>query len=114
MKVGNRLQTVLVEQYGPIAYSETTTRMDVFDEDMNRCLALSTDESPEQTRRIMRELARRAMNPPASITDIQQRHWALQRLLKRVEVTFPTPTSSRRQFPAKSQKVGAPSVTRSG
>ena len=46
-------RTVTVHQEGPIAYAESTTASEVFEEDANRCLILQPDERPEQTRRIL-------------------------------------------------------------
>lgn len=46
-------RTVQIEQQGPIAYLESTTLTKIFDEDANRCLLLTTDEQPEQTRKII-------------------------------------------------------------
>ena len=46
-------RAVTVQQQGPIAYAESTTAPDVFEEDANRCLVLQPDERPEQTRRIL-------------------------------------------------------------
>jgi hypothetical protein len=58
MKVdGGVIETVLIEQDGPIAYVESTTLAKIFDEDANRCLMLHTDERPDQTKRIIRQLA---------------------------------------------------------
>jgi hypothetical protein len=57
IKADGQLQTVLVEQDGPIAYIETTTLTKLFNEDANRCILLSSDERPEQTRRILSTLA---------------------------------------------------------
>jgi len=57
IKKDGRPETVLVEQDGPIAYIETTTLTKVFNEDANRCILLTSDETPEQTRRILSTLA---------------------------------------------------------
>ena len=57
IKTDGRPETVLVEQDGPIAYIETTTLTKLFSEDANRCILLSSDERPEQTRRILSTLA---------------------------------------------------------
>jgi len=46
-----------INQKGPIAYVETTSLTRVFEEDANRCLLLSTNETQEQTVRIVREWA---------------------------------------------------------
>src|SRR5262249_22984061 len=50
---GGLIETRLIEQDGPIAYVETTTLTRIFDEDVNRCLLLNTDEQPEQTKKII-------------------------------------------------------------
>ena len=50
---GGAIETVVIEQDGPIAFIESTTMSKIFDEDQNRCLMLHTDEQPEQTRRII-------------------------------------------------------------
>lgn len=42
---GGAIQSVLIEKDGPIAYTESTTRDTVFDEDANRCLLLAVDET---------------------------------------------------------------------
>jgi hypothetical protein len=91
VKIGNELQTVLIEQEGPIAYVESTTRDTVFDEDENRCISLFTDERPEQTRRIIARLAedsagggvRRDAGRVALV------HHALQRMIRRRDVIVP-------------------------
>lgn len=60
IKRDGELVSVLVEQEGPIAYSESTSLSKIFDEDRNRCLLVQTDETQQQTRRIMRATAREA------------------------------------------------------
>ena len=56
-------KAVLVEQQGPIAYVESTTAPEVFEEDANRCLVLQPDERPEQTRLTLARERPRAANP---------------------------------------------------
>src|SRR5262249_26321375 len=51
IKVRGEIVTVTIEQEGPIAFVESTSLTQIFDEDENRCLPLATDETPEQTRR---------------------------------------------------------------
>jgi len=91
LKVGNELETILIEQEGPIAYVESTTLNTVFDEDENRCLSLFTDERKEQTRRIIDRLAHHCagerVGPDAG--RVVAVHHALQRLLRRREVVVP-------------------------
>lgn len=83
------LQTVIIHQPGPIAFVESTTSTKIFDEDENRCLQLSTDESPEQTERIVLAAAHAAASKPGDSSGIVQRHRALQRLLRRLRVQVP-------------------------
>lgn len=78
-----------VFQPGPIAHLESTTNTQIFDEDANRTLLLSTDESPDQTARIIMAAAAAAEQPPSSVNAIEMRHQAAQRLLKRVKVRVP-------------------------
>ncbi|MBL9001738.1 MAG: hypothetical protein JNK25_11440 [Phycisphaerae bacterium] len=84
-----KMATELVEQFGPIAFIESTTVVQVFDEDANRCLPLGTDESPEQTRRIVAAQGARAASPPRDTSDVLLLHHTAQRLLKRVVVRVP-------------------------
>jgi len=91
MKVeGGRIETVLIEQEGPIAFIESTTLTDIFEEDANRCLLLQTDEREEQTRRIVQELAKRHAIPKANSSERTRLvHYAVQRSLPTVEVRVP-------------------------
>jgi len=83
-------RTVLMEQEGPISYVECTTLTEIFEEDANRCILLTTDERPEQTRRI---LTATAAAYSGGVTDDAQRiidrHHALQRMLKSHTVLIP-------------------------
>jgi hypothetical protein len=91
IKVNGTIETVQIEQEGPIAYVESTTLTRIFEEDANRCLLLHTDEQPEQTRRIIRSLAEAHCAAAAgdAVEKVVQRHHALQRLLKPVSVIIP-------------------------
>jgi hypothetical protein len=83
-------ETVLVEQDGPIAYIETTTLTKLFNEDANRCILLTSDERPEQTRRILSTLA--GVYAHGAAVDRQRiihRHHALQRMLESYTVLVP-------------------------
>jgi DNA-binding transcriptional ArsR family regulator len=53
-------ETKLINQPGPIAYAESTTATELFEEDANRCLILASDEGPEQTRRVLRAHGQRS------------------------------------------------------
>jgi hypothetical protein len=92
MKRGDTMETVLIEQEGPIAYVESTTLGEVFAEDENRAIPLYTDERSEQTRRILTALADRCAGLAHGVRApgrVQQVHHAAQRLLARVEVVIP-------------------------
>lgn len=83
VKVGSGIETQLIQQEGPIAFTETTTLTNVFEEDANRCLMLQTDETPEQTKRIIRALADRHSGVADDTARVLRVHHALQRLLPR-------------------------------
>jgi len=89
MKLQGALQTVRLEQFGPIAYTESTTLTKIFDEDANRCVILQTDESSAQTRRIMKAKAYLETQQAPDVSPIQAVHHAMQRLLMRVRVQVP-------------------------
>jgi len=90
-KVGDGIETVSIEQEGPIAYVESTTLARIFDEDANRCIMLTTDEQSEQTRRIIERLAEGFAGSAADGADeaIIQRHHALQRTLRQAAIVVP-------------------------
>jgi hypothetical protein len=86
------LTTIHIKQTGPIAYIETTTVTDLFDEDANRMLFVSTDESEEQTCRIMNHQAAQAAGMTLAhdgVQAIKNKHHALQSLLRRKAVRVP-------------------------
>jgi hypothetical protein len=96
-----RMVTRIIEQDGPIANAETTTRSNVFAEDANRCLLLDTDEGEEQTRRILGATAEAAAG--ANRTDaahVCAVHYALQRMLPRVDVVVPFAAAIAEHYPA--------------
>jgi hypothetical protein len=89
-KVDGEIQTVTIEQEGPIAFVESTTSARVFEEDANRCIMLSTDERRVQTKTIMRRLAMHASGKVRSDGPrIVARHHAMQRLIGRRAVVIP-------------------------
>ena len=85
------VRTELIKRLGPIAYVESTTASEIFDEDVNRCLLLSTDESPDQSRRIVETMAMLAEEPVTSdqIERVIQKHHAAQLMLQRHPVSIP-------------------------
>lgn len=86
---GSRNQTISVHQHGPISYAESTTSATIDDEDANRCLLVATDESPQQTRRVIDAIAASAAGSHSDINDIFAVHHAAQRMLRRVRVVVP-------------------------
>jgi hypothetical protein len=91
VKVKGEIVTERIEQEGPIAFVESTSLTQIFDEDENRCLPLATDETPGQTRRIIDKLAGQYARPvaPGELLRAEDRHHALQRSLAVVPVTVP-------------------------
>src|SRR5262245_56306685 len=91
VKLGSEIVTALIEQEGPIAFVETTSQSQIFDEDENRCLPLATDETPDHTSRIINSVAARYAHPDAAepFQRVTSRHHALQRTLQPVPVTVP-------------------------
>lgn len=67
---------------GPVASIETTTKGELFAEDANRCLLLYTDESKDQTDRILDRQADDAERGEEVVDPaIRRRHLAVQRVL---------------------------------
>jgi hypothetical protein len=90
LRSSGRLRSFVVEDgklvertvEGPVASTETTTKEAIFDEDANRCFLLSTDETTEQTRRILTATARRAAGEvEVAVELVVERHRAIQRVL---------------------------------
>lgn len=83
-KVTVQGETVTVHQKGPIAYLDTTTQLELLDEDANRLLRLEADGSAQQTERILEEKAKRAAGKgpdPKRLDSIRRKHQTAQRLL---------------------------------
>jgi hypothetical protein len=80
------MTTVCVESEGPIAFIESTTLNQIFEEDRNRCVLIHTDESEEQTRRILRSAANSRSD---STSDTIQTQHCIQHLLKSYPVKIP-------------------------
>ncbi|MCH8880046.1 MAG: hypothetical protein IID34_09200 [Planctomycetes bacterium] len=96
----NRKQeAVQIWQPGPIAYCESTTSTTIFDEDANRCLLLASDESSDQTRRIVFAKAKRAAGQSSDVTQIILKHHAAQRMLRRVRIRIPYAPALAAVFP---------------
>jgi DNA primase len=91
VKVGGGIETIEIRQDGPIAYVESTTLGEIFKEDANRCILVTTDEQQAQTRRIIDRLATGYARgaPESAVKTIVTRHHALQRLLRPLPVIVP-------------------------
>jgi hypothetical protein len=62
----------------------------IFDEDLNRCILLTTDERQAQTKKIIDSIAARyASNGAASLKQLIDRHHALQRMIEPLRVIVP-------------------------
>lgn len=97
-----KIVTELVEQEGPIAYVESTTAENIFLEDANRCLMLRSDETEEQTRRILEaqaELLAGGARCSRRAKQVRAKHRALQRRLKGVPVIIPYSKELSSRFP---------------
>ena len=83
--------TKLIEQAGPVAYSETTTSHSIFSEDLNRMLEIFIDETPEQNRRVMRATARAYCTDTANVDTsvIIDEHREFQKSLEFCAVRIP-------------------------
>jgi hypothetical protein len=99
ISVNGRFSTERIEQDGPIAYIETTTVSNVFNEDANRSLLLATDERVEQTACIINSQAARYSGAQTFDTEtIVQRNHAMQRILPQRSVVIPFAASIADQF----------------
>lgn len=99
VKMEGELVTYTIRQRGPIAFVETTTIDEIFEEDANRCVLLSSDESSAQTRRVIAVQAKQAGAETDQGDPIIARHHAMQRMLKRVHVTVPFAEALIENFP---------------
>jgi hypothetical protein len=84
--------TLHIHQEGPIAYLETTTQQEIFEEDATRMLSLATNESSEQTAAIMAMQAKQAKSVSAGPDEQQQirlKHQTAQRMLASYKVSIP-------------------------
>ena len=95
-------RTVTVHQAGPIAYAESTTASEVFEEDANRCLILQPDERPEQTRRILTASGHRLAGHDSAERREQWRRefHGLHRLLELLPVVIPFSQKLAALFPS--------------
>jgi hypothetical protein len=101
---GSRFEAKMIEQNGPVAYVETTTSSLIFKEDLNRCILLMTDDSPEQTRKVLQAKARRySPTPERETVDTQaiiDRHREFQQSIEKCTVVIPYAEVLAVQLPA--------------
>ena len=84
-KEGGKIVTKSITQQGPISFVESTTLGKIFEEDLNRCLLIHTDETSDQTRRIIDSVASsKRLDVETPVT----RQNAIQRLLKKHDVAI--------------------------
>ena len=57
MKVGSKIETVIIEKNGPVVFIVTTTRTHLNLENETRMLAPEIDDSAEQTARVIQKIA---------------------------------------------------------
>lgn len=91
VRKGNDWVDTQLEAEGPVAYLETTTVDSIFDEDLNRMVQIWTDESADQTRNVLRSVAR-IYTPNAKEIDQQaiiRRHHEFQDALEFQDVRIP-------------------------
>jgi hypothetical protein len=102
-RVAGEIETKMIEQKGPISLVESTTLQDVFGEDANRAIPLSTDESEDHTREIFLAQAKAHTAEPSDVRRICAVHHALQRIVarERKPVVIPFLKKLARRFPTK-------------
>lgn len=96
-----------IDQRGPIAYAESTTATNLYEEDANRCLILQSDERPEQTERILLAHGLRCAGLDVDL-DRQERidvMQALQWLLEPLPVVIPFAPQLVAKFPKEPLEV---------
>jgi hypothetical protein len=102
---GSGFVSLVIHRDGPIAFTESTTLTQIFDEDANRCLLLSTDETQDQTTRVVFAQAEFACGEVTDCEPVRLVHHAIQRLLKRVKVRVPFAKALARAIPKDAQEA---------
>jgi len=85
-------RTMIIHQEGPISYLESSTAANIHDEDATRLLPLTTDESANQTQKVIEAQRKEAKGQILSTAEKQriiQKNQTLQRLLKPLLVRIP-------------------------
>ena len=104
---GEGHRSVTVHQKGPIAYVESTTAPEVFEEDANRCLVLHSDERPEQTGKILAADAKRLSGETRSERreEVREEFQCLHRCLAPLQVVIPFANQLVELFPKEPLEV---------
>jgi hypothetical protein len=75
-KVDGELVTIAIEKNGPVVFMVTTTKAKLHPENETRLLSLEVDDSAEQTRQVLRQIAQlRGLNREKTGTDEILRAW---------------------------------------
>jgi hypothetical protein len=56
-KIGDEIRSITIEKEGPVSFLVTTTKAKLHPENETRMLSLETDDSPEQTERVLAKVA---------------------------------------------------------
>ena len=104
---GEGPRSVTVHQKGPIAYVESTTAPEIFEEDANRCLVLHSDERREQTRKILLADAKQLKGESTGERreQVRKEFQCLHRLLVPLEVVIPFAERLAELFPDEPMEV---------
>ena len=104
---GEGPRSVTVRQKGPIAYVESTTAPELFEEDANRCLVLHSDERPEQTRKILLADAKQLTGEMRSERrdEVREEFKCLHRCLAPLQVMIPFANQLVELFPKEPLEV---------
>ena len=104
---GEGPKTVKYRQEGPIAYVESTTAPELFEEDANRCLVLHSDERAEQTGKILLAEAKQLTGETAGERrdQVREEFQCLHRLLVPLQVVIPFAERLAELFPKEPLEV---------
>lgn len=100
VKTSEGMATQVVVQEGPIAFCESTTKARLLDEDASRLLLLNSDDSAEQTARVVSKMFKAEARPKCVDRQaIIAKHHVFQRLLGRPQVVIPFAERLALEFP---------------
>ena len=71
-RVGNEIQTLVIEKHGPVCFMVTTTKRKLHPENETRMLSLDIDDSEDQTRAVLKKIAQNeGSNDAAALVDFE-------------------------------------------